>query len=89
MRRIAAALLLSLTLCLGVSGCCSKPAPLVVTPALELPTRPEMLHVTWMHTEDGLHCLDDSEAKKLLINDGRMKTHIEVLEGYINSSSGK
>ena len=86
MRRIAAILLLSLTLCTSAS--CSRPAPLVVTPGLELPERPELLPVTWQH-KNGLHCLTDAEARKLLINDGRLKTHIEILEGAIQAVGRK
>ena len=84
MRRITAALVMSLTICL--SSCATQPAPVLVRPQLEIPERPEMLPVAWNH-ENGQHCLTESQAKNLLINIERLNTHIAVLEGYIKAAS--
>lgn len=87
MRRTAKALLLSLIICL-TSSCASTPAPVLVTPRIELPAKPAMLPVAWTHRE-GQHCLTDGEARKLLINIARKDAHIEILEGVIQAIGGR
>ena len=82
MRQIIAALAISLILCLITS--CAPANPVLVVPALEIPARPAMLPVNWQHGEAG-HCLDDSQARNLLINTSRLQAHIEVLEGYLQA----
>jgi len=86
MLRTAQKFLTGLILCLALasSACSSKPAPVLVTPQVELPARPAMLPVQWRHIE-GVHCLTDEEAKKLLIDTSRLWAHIEVLEGVIEA----
>ena len=80
MGRIIIACLTALIICLSGSGCASP--PVLITPQVELPARPELLDVSWTHGEN-LHCLTDAEAKNLLINMGRMQNHIETLEQTI------
>jgi len=82
MRQILAILVLSLTACLISS--CTPASPVLVRPALEIPDRPAMLPVAWQHDED-IHCLDDGQARNLLINTSRLQAHIEVLEGYLQA----
>jgi len=89
MLRTAALSVLGLTICLSVSAC-TRPAPILVTPGLELPARPPMLPVNWIHDGDnGLHILTDADARNLLINIGRKDTHIEVLESMIKAMGGR
>ena len=89
MLRTAALSVLGLMICLSVSAC-SRPAPLLVTPRLELPGRPLMLPVNWIHDEkNGLHILTDADARNLIINIGRKDTHIELLESMIKIIGGQ
>ena len=88
MRKIALILLLIL-ITSTVGSCAPRPAPIVVTPTLELPARPELLPVVWQHDlEAGTHTVMTEEARKLSINDSRLKRHIEILEGYARARGG-
>lgn len=84
MREILIALVLSLTACLITS--CAPATPVLVLPALEVPARPAMLPVLWQH-ESKAHCLNDDNARNLLINIERLNSHIAVLEAYIKAAS--
>lgn len=81
MRRIIAILLTGSTIFLSS---CTPASPVLVLPTLDIPTRPAMLPVEWQH-ENGSHCLNDDNAKNLLINIERLQSHIEVLEGYLQA----
>jgi hypothetical protein len=60
-----------------------------VTPQLELPARPAMLPVKWLHEDNNrLHILTNDEARKLLVNISRLWAHIEILEGIITAVGG-
>ena len=89
MRKIA--LILLIILITSIAGSCApRPAPTVVTPALELPPRPELLPVVWQHDrEAGTHTVTTEEARKQNINDSRLKRHIEILEGYIRAGQSR
>ena len=63
--------------------------PVVVTPDLPLPPRPEMLPVEWTHTDDGRHWIDDEGARALQINVLKLRTHIVILEEFIKAAGGK
>jgi hypothetical protein len=79
-------LAVALTVCTG--SACSKPAPVLVTPQLELPARPAMLPVNWTH-DPNRHCITDEGARNLIINKGRSDTHIEILEGMVKAGGAK
>ena len=83
MRWKATTLLIALTLCLSS---CARFSP--VSSDLDLPARPPMLPVVWIH-ENGLHSLDDANARNLLINMERKDTHIEILEGFFQVITGR
>lgn len=87
MRQIVLLLSLCATIC--ISGCAAKPAPILVTPKLEIPARPQMLPVNWIDDDKAeLHCLTDDCMKNLIINNRRQNTHIEILEGHIRAIGG-
>ena len=89
MRKTALILLIILTVCINGS-CAPRPAPIVVAPQLELPPRPELLPVVWQHDlAAGVHCFTTEEARKLSINDSRLKRYIEILEGYIRAGQSR
>lgn len=89
MRKMALILLIILITCTAGS-CAPKPAPIVVMPGLELPARPDLLPVVWQHDlEAGTHTVTTEEARKLAINDSRLKRHIEILEGYVRARGGQ
>jgi hypothetical protein len=78
-----------LTVC-TVGSCAPRQAPVFVTPQLELPPRPDLFPVVWQHDlEAGTHTVTTEEARKLNINDSRLKRHIEILEGYITAVGGQ
>ena len=85
MRRILPVLLLALTI--FFSGC-AAPAPQLVRPDIEIPPRPAMLPVRWTHNGTA-HCLNDEDARALLINVGRKDAHIEILEGCLRAVKGQ
>ena len=76
-----------LTLLLGLMACSSN-RQVLVRPELDMPTRPKMLTVNWTHADNGLHSLDDENARNLLINLERKDTFIDVLEGYLEAAGG-
>jgi len=69
------------------SGCCGKPAPVLVRPQFDIPERPARLPVRWTRI-DGMFCTSEEGARNVAKNEDRAAAHAEILEGYLRAIGG-
>ena len=80
MRSITKTGIISLLLLGGCFGG-GTPTPTVVYPIIQIPNSPQLHTIT----QDELRPLNDDTIRKLVMNDNRLKNHIEKLEAAINA----